>query len=115
MTYWRGRNRNGGNIILFIWDGISPTLLNTEKSIKGLHIEINVRRKKWLIGCSYDPPKTFILAHLKEIDKNLDICSSSYDKYILRGDLNSETKEQSLTDFCRFYNSKNIIKKKYLL
>ena len=51
-----------------------------------------------------------MLAHLKEIDKNLGICSSSYEKYILLGDLNSEPKEQSLTDFCRFYNSKNIIK-----
>ena len=110
MTYRRDRNINSGNIILLIRDGISPTLLNTEKSIKVLHIEINVRKKKWRIGCSYDPHKTFMLAHLKEIDKNLGICSSSYEKYILLGDLNSEPKEQSLIDFCRFYNSKNIIK-----
>ena len=85
-------------------------MLNTETSAEGLFVEINVRRKKWLIGFSYNPNKTFISAHLKEIGKNLDIYSSKYDNFILLGDLNSEPKEQSVKDFCQVYICKNIIK-----
>ena len=85
-------------------------MLNTETSIKGLFVEINVRRKKWLIGFSYNPNKTFISAHLKEIGKNLDIYSLKYDNFILLGNLNSEPKEQFVKDFCQVYNCKNIVK-----
>ena len=84
-------------------------MLNTDTSVEGLHVEIKVR-KKWLIGCSYNPHKTFISAHLKEIGKNLDIYSSRYDNFILLGDLNVEPKEQPVKDFCQVYNFKNIIR-----
>ena len=54
-TYRRDRNINGGSIILYIRDDIPSTLLNTETSIDGLYVEINVRKKKLLIGCFYNP------------------------------------------------------------
>ena len=109
-TYRRDRSISGGGIILYIRDDIPSTLLNTETYIEGLYVEINVRKKKWLIGCSYNPHKTFISAHLKEIGKNLDTYSSRYDNFILLGDVNTEPKKQSAKDFCQVYNCKNIIK-----
>ena len=109
-TYRRDRNINSGGIILYIRDDIPSTLLNIEGSIEGLHVKINVRRKKWLIGCSHNPNKTFISVHLKEIGKNLGVYSSKYDNFILLGDLNSEPKEQSVEDFCQVCNCKNVIK-----
>ena len=108
--YRHDRNLNGGGIILYKRYDILSTLLNTETSIEGLNVEINVR-KKWMIGRSYNPNKTFISAHLKEIGKNLTFILSSYDNFILFCDLNSEPKEQSLKDFCQVYNCKNIIKR----
>ena len=45
-TYRRDRNINGGCILLYIKDDIPSTLLNTEISVEGLYVEINVRKKK---------------------------------------------------------------------
>ena len=80
-TYRRDRNINGGSIILYIRDGISSTLLNTETSTKDLYVEINVRKRKWLIEYPCNPHKMFISAHLKELGKDLDIYSPSYDSF----------------------------------
>ena len=44
ITYRHERNVNGGGIILHIRDDIPSTLQNTETSIEGLYVEINVRR-----------------------------------------------------------------------
>ena len=82
VTYRRDRNIKDGGIILYIRDDIPSTLLNIETSIEGLYVEINVRGKKWLIGCSYNPNKTFISAHLKEIGKNLDVYSSICKRFL---------------------------------
>ena len=59
--------------------------------------EINVRKKKWLLSCSYNPRKSEIMDHLNEIGKHLDSHSSKYDNYMLLGDFNVEPTEQN---FC---------------
>ena len=109
-TYRRDRNINGGGIILFVREDIASSLLKIDTSIEALYVEINVRKKKWLIGCSYNPQKSLIAKHLTEIGKDLDIFSANYDNFILLGDFNSEPKEQYVKDFCHVYNCKNIIK-----
>ena len=107
-TYRRDRNINGGGIILFVREDIPSSLLKIGTPIEALYVEINVRKKKWLIGCSYNPHKSLIAKHLTEIDKDLDIFSANYDNFILLGDFNSEPKEQFVKDFCHVYNCKNI-------
>ena len=89
-TYRLDRNSNGGGILLYVREDIPSTLLNTELLIEGFCIEINIRKKKWLLVCTYNPNKNLILNHLKEIRKSLDNCSFEYDNFILLGDLNSE-------------------------
>ena len=44
-TYRRDRNINGGGIILYIRGDIPSTLLNTDTSVEGFYVEINVRKK----------------------------------------------------------------------
>ena len=109
-TYRRDRNINGGGIILYVREDIPSSLLKKDTSIEALYVEINVRKKKWLIGCSYNPHKGLIAKHLTEIVKDLDIFSENYDNFILLGDFNSEPKEQYVKYFCYVYNCKNIIK-----
>ena len=58
--------------------------------IEGLFIEINLRRKKSLLCCYYNPKYSQISHHLKEIGKNLDVLTSKYDNIILMGDFNTE-------------------------
>ena len=88
-TYRLDRNSNGGGILLYVREDIPSTLLNTKLLIEGFCIEINIRKKKWLLVCTYNPNKNLISNHLKEIGKNLDNYSSKYDNFILLGDLNS--------------------------
>ena len=80
--------------------------------IEGFFIELNLRRKKWLLCCSYNPKYSQISHHLKEIGKDLDVLTSKYDNIILMGDFNAEPADTVVSDFCEIYNLKNIIREK---
>ena len=58
--------------------------------IEGFFIELNLRRKEWLLCCSYNSKYSQISHHLKEIGKYLDVLTSKYDNMILMGDFNAE-------------------------
>ena len=80
-------------------------------SIESFYIEINVRKKKWLLVSTHNPiHKNLISNHLKEISENLDNYSSKYDNVILLGDLSLEPTESAVRDFCEIYSCKNPIK-----
>ena len=84
--------------------------MNFDTSVESFYIEINIRKKKWLLVGTYNLNKNLISNHLKEIDKNLDNYYSKYDNFILLGDLNSEPTESAVKDFCEIYSCKNLIK-----
>ena len=75
-----------------------------------MFIEINIRKTKWLITCSYNPRKTDIRNHLKVRGKNLNSQSSKYDTFIVLGDFNVEPTEIAMSDFIQVYNFKNLTK-----
>ena len=108
-TYRRDRNRNGGGILLYIGEDIPSNLLHADDITEGFYIEISIRKKKWLLGCSYNPHKRFISSHLKELGKNLDF-NSKYDNFILLRDLDAEPTE-AVNDLCQVYDCSNIVKK----
>ena len=83
------RNRNGGGMLLYIREDIPSNLLHTDDIIEDFYVEITIRKKLWLLGCSYNPHKRFISSHLKELGKSLDF-NSKYDNFILLRDLNAE-------------------------
>ena len=109
-TYRRDRNRNGGGILLYIGEDIPSNLLHADDITEGFYIEISIRKKKWLLGCSYNPHKRFISSHLKELGKNLDF-NLKYDNFILLGDLDAEPTNEAVNDFCQVYDCSNIVKK----
>ena len=90
------RNGKGGEILLYMHDDIPPKLIESKVTIEGLFVEINLRKKKWLL-CFYN--------HLKEISNNLDLLSSKYDNYLLMGDFNAEPNKPAISDFCEIYNT----------
>ena len=52
------RNRNGGGVMIYIWDDIPSRLLSEHvfpKDIEGLFIELNFRKYKWLLLGTYHP------------------------------------------------------------
>ena len=110
--YRLDRNGNGGGILVFIREDIPTKLIDSQMKIEGFFIELNLRRKKWLLCCSYNPKYSQISHHLKEIGKDLDVLTSKYDNIILMGDFNAEPADTVVSDFCEIYNLKNIIREK---
>ena len=73
-------------------------------------IEINLRKPKWLVCCSYNPPRDNIKDHLNTISANLDIYSSKYEYIIVIGDFNVEVNDKFMSNFCESYNLSSLIK-----
>ena len=96
-TYRLDKNSNGGGILLYVREDIPSILLNTELFIEDFCNEINIRKKKWLLVCNYNPNKNLTSNHLKEINKQKLVLMvkvfSKHDNFILLIDLNSESTE----------------------
>ena len=101
--YRLDRSSNGGGILLYVRDDI-PSRLLTDYKIKDnlelFFVEVNIRKKKWLLGCSYNPHKNNISNHLHHLNKGLDVYLKSYGNILIMGDLNSEVSENCLNGFC---------------
>ena len=65
--YRLDRNGNGGGILVFIREDIPTKLIDSQMKIEGFFIELNLRRKKWLLCCFYNPKYSQISHHFKEI------------------------------------------------
>ena len=69
-------------------------------------MEINLRRKKWLLVCKYNPLKTLVKDCLECISKEIDSFSTNYDNVLLLGDFNSEPTEET---FYQLHNLKRLL------
>ena len=49
------RSRNGDGILVFIREDIPTKLIESQMKIEGFFVELNLKRKKWLLCCSYSP------------------------------------------------------------
>ena len=63
-TFRLDRNEYGGVLPLYMRDGIPSKFIPT---IEGFFIELNLRKKKWLLCCIYNPNRSFISDHLSTI------------------------------------------------
>ena len=75
-----------------------------------MFVEINLRKKKWLLNCSCNGQKSEIRKHLGAVGKNLDSYSSKYENFILFGDINVEPTDNAMEEFMKVYNLKNLVK-----
>ena len=92
----------------------TPSRLLTEykpaENVECLFVEINIRRKKWLLCCSYNPHKNNISNHLHHLEKVLDVYLKHYDNLLILGDLNSDLKDDCLNSFSNVNNLKSLNK-----
>ena len=79
-------------------------------SIEGIFIELNLRKKKWLLCRPYNPHKSFISRYFCRRRKHLDTPLTKYDNFFLMGDFNVDKIDGSLIDFLSLYNLKHLIK-----
>ena len=66
------RTSHGGGILFFVREDIPCRIIKTDcdADFEGILAEINLRKKKWFLCCSYNPHKSNIANHLKKICKN---------------------------------------------
>ena len=101
----------GGGIMLFIREDIPSKLLAVEDfPTEWFYIEINLRKKKWLLCCSYNPKKSNIRAHLECLNKSLALHLLKYEHFLVLGDFNICVEYGSMSDFCDTYNLKSLIR-----
>ena len=81
-----------------------------KSSVESISTELNLRKKNWLVNCSYNANNNSICDHLRNLGKSLDTLLTSYDKVFLMGDFNAEETNIHIKDFCNLYKQKNLIK-----
>ena len=106
------RNCHGSGILLFIRDEIPKKIISITplKDFEGIFVELNFRKKKILLCCSYNPHKNLISNHLNILGKILDTQMKIYDNFLIVGDFNSEMTESAMENFCGTYHLHNLIK-----
>ena len=97
--------------MLYAREDIPVKLLSVEPlPTECFFVEINLRKRKWLVCCSYNPHRDNIKNHLQVISANLDLYSSKYEHIIVMGDFNVDIGDKFMGDFCEPYNLSSLIK-----
>ena len=74
------RNRNGGGIMLLIRSDIPAKVIFDDKNpFESFFVELNFRKKKSLLNCSYNPNDDNIESHLNCLSRSIDSLSSKYE------------------------------------
>ena len=81
-----------------------------EEGVEAIFVEINLRKRKWLLGCSYSPHKSKIDNHLNKIKFNFDSFSSEYENFLLTVDFDWKPIEETMIDFMELHDLKNLIR-----
>ena len=68
------QNEFGRQIMVFVREDIPSKVISKETlSIEGMFIELNFRKKEWLLSCSYNPNFNTITNHLEILRRNIFI------------------------------------------
>ena len=85
-TYILYRCSNGIDLLIYIREDM-PSRLLTEyeppRNLECLFVEINVRKKKCLLCCSYNSHKNNISSHLHHLNKDLNVYLKYYDNLLI--------------------------------
>ena len=103
-------------MMLFVKDGIIIFSLDQSSFAKGFDafcIELNLRKKKWLFFCIYNPHNRLInYGSSQKVGfpkLTIECYSKTYRNIIAMDDFNAEISEPNLASFCTIYNFKSLI------
>ena len=112
LPFRRDKNINSGGVLIYVKEGISCRELKTSTgtdNLEGIFLEINLRKKKWLLFGGYNNCKSNIRNFLRNIGPALDHHMCKLENFILLGDYNSEMSENAMKEFCDTYNLNNLV------
>ena len=96
--------------MVFVREDVPSRVLSLNKFIEPLFIELNFRKKKLLLCCTYNPNRNNISSHLDLLRRSLDLYSTEYEHFIIVGDSNTEVTQTSMKVFCDSCEFKILIK-----
>ena len=90
MPFRRDRTDKGGGLLLYLQEHIPCKQLQVtlESHIEAIFVEINLKKRKWLLICGYNPAKNNISTFLSIIENKLNELCKKYENIIMMGDLN---------------------------
>ena len=105
------RNSKGGGLLFYIREDIPSKIItySSKSDTETILVEINLRKKKWLLNGSCNPNQSQISQYLECFNSLLDEHSKKYENYVFIGDFNVNTSASSMKDFCSLNGLKNII------
>ena len=115
LPYRLNRNKHGGGALVYIREDIPSKTLKKiflPDDIKGIFIEVNLRKHKWLLCATYNPPNQNDHYFFNHLGKAIDVYHQTYDKFLLIGYFNAEDTEPCLSQFLFEYDAKNIVSEK---
>ena len=88
--------------MLYIKEDIPSRVLNSKSKtgIETISVEINLRKRKWFLTCSYNANKSLISNYRECLNRIKDGFSKNYDNIIFLGDFNTCRKDNTMTSFC---------------
>ena len=92
IPYRLDRNRNGGGLMIYVRDDIPSKMLtkhNFPEDTEAAFIELNFRKRRWLLCATYRAPSQNYNYFFDNIDKGLDVYST-YKRVALAGDFNAQ-------------------------
>ena len=118
MPFRRDRIDKGGGLLLYLQEHIPCKHLQVtlEAHIDAIFVEINLKKRKWLLICGYNPAKKHISTFVSCIENKLNELCKKHENIIriiiiiMMGDFNSKIGEEDMDIFCNTYNFKNLVK-----
>ena len=111
FLFRRDQNEYGGGVMAFIREDIPSKMLSSELSpIKSIHIQLNFRKKKCLLCCTYNTNRNNTSNYLNVLRRSLDFYSANYENLIITGDLDNEKNQEYMKRFVETYSSTKLIK-----
>ena len=114
--YRKDRNGDGGGVIIYVREDIPSQEKehNLQANVEAILVEINLRKSKFLLIGAYHSTHevhgTSDDVFLRNMSNVIDRYSSSYEKFLLVGDLNMQEGDIHLDNFLGEFRAKNLVK-----
>ena len=108
-------DKNSGGLLVYVKSGIPAKRLTgfvMPIGFQAICIEIRLRSQKWLLISIYNPNKNLGCNFLNNLSSVLDFYSRKYERCVIIGDFNMETKEPLFEDFILGQNLYELVKQK---